>query len=410
MNLFYLSYRSLIHKPLSSLLSVLLFGFGISIIVLILLVSTHLKSEINKNASGIDLVIGAKGSPLQLILANIFHADYPTGNISLKEASKLSRNRLIKSAIPLSLGDSYAGYRIVGTTPDYLNLYKGQFKEGSWEQGEKQAVIGAKVAEALSLKLNDEFSSTHGLAETGAGHDEHPYSVSGILSPSGTVLDDLILVSVASVWAVHGHEEHTSDSIVEKVNIPHLGLEVTKEQFENEEITSLLIKYASPMGAIRLPQMVNKNSNFQAASPAFETARLFSLIGTGVDVMNILGMVIIIISAASVFISLVNSLKERKYELAIMRSMGASRKQVFFHVILEGLFLTIFGVIFGFGLAHIGFLSVGSLMETMKVDGLFFVSEEWNILIGSFAVGIISAIVPAIMAYRTDISRTLAKG
>jgi putative ABC transport system permease protein len=410
MNLFYLSYRSLIHKPLSSLLSVLLFGFGISIIVLILLVSTHLKSEINKNASGIDLVIGAKGSPLQLILANIFHADYPTGNISLKEASKLSRNRLIKSAIPLSLGDSYAGYRIVGTTPDYLNLYKGQFKEGSWEQGEKQAVIGAKVAEAMSLKLGDEFSSTHGLADTGAGHDEHPFKAAGVLAPNGSVLDDLILVSVASVWAVHGHEEHTSDSIVEKVNIPHLGLEVTKEQFENEEITSLLIKYASPMGAIRLPQMVNKNSNFQAASPAFETARLFSLIGTGVDVMNILGMVIIIISAASVFISLVNSLKERKYELAIMRSMGASRKQVFFHVILEGLFLTIFGVIFGFGLAHIGFLSVGSLMETMKVDGLFFVSEEWNILIGSFAVGIISAIVPAIMAYRTDISRTLAKG
>lgn len=411
MNLFYLSYRSLVHKPLSSLLSLLLFGFGISIIVLILLVSSNLKNEINKNASGIDLVIGAKGSPLQLILANIFHVDFPTGNISLKEASAISRNRLIASAIPLSLGDSYMGYRIVGTTTKYLELYEAEIIEGDWLLESKQALLGANVREKLGLKVGDTFSSTHGLAETGAGHDEHPFVVSGIMNRTGSVLDDLILVSIASVWEVHGHEdEGHSDSLQTIVKIPHLGLEVTQEQFEKEEITSLLVSYASPMGAIRLPQMVNKNSNFQAASPAFETARLFSLIGTGVDVVNILGLIIVIISAVSVFISLVNSLKERKYELAIMRSMGASRSQVFIHVLLEGLFLTVAGVVFGFALAHFGFYLLGYYVETMKTDGLLFVSTEWKILIGSFAIGILSAIVPAIMAYRSDISKTLAKG
>ena len=410
MNLFYLSYRSLVHKPLSSLLSILLFGFGVSIIVLILLVSNNLKNEITKNASGIDLVVGAKGSPLQLILANIFHVDFPTGNISLKEASAISKNRLIKSAIPMSLGDSYNGYRIVGTTPQYYELYNAEISEGEWEANTMQALVGKNVAEKLNLAIGDTFSSTHGLADMGAGHDEHPFKVTGILKETGSVIDNLILVSITSVWEVHGHEEGHDDTIHQEVNIPHLGITVSEEHFENEEITSLLISYASPMGAIRLPQMINKKSNFQAASPAFETARLFSLIETGVEVMNILGMIIVIISAVSVFISLVNSLKERKYELAIMRSMGASRLQVFMHVLLEGLFLTTGGVAFGMAMAHVGFYLLGNMVETIGTNNLLFVSAEWEILIGSFVIGIVSSLLPAIMAYRSDISKTLAKG
>lgn len=413
MNLVKLSLRSVLFKPLSSALSVLLFGFGISIIVLILLASTHLKNEINKNASGIDLVIGAKGSPLQLILANIFHVDFPTGNISLKEAAQVSRNRLIRSAIPLALGDSYGNYRIVGTTSAYLDLYGGELAEGSVTMGEMQAVVGASVAEKLGLKVGDEFASAHGLSDAGGmGHDEHPFTVEGILAPSGSVLDDLILVSINSVWHVHGHaeghDEHAHEE--EQIEIKHLGLTVTQEQFENEEITSLLVQYASPMGAVRLPQAINKNSNFQAASPAFETARLFSLIGTGVEVVNILGIVIIVISAISVFIALVNSLKERKYELAIMRSMGASRLQVFVHVLLEGIILTCLGILLGFGMAHGGFLLMGQWVPALQVDGLFFVEGEGRVLLGSFAVGCLSALVPALLAYRADISQTLAKG
>ena len=215
MNLVYLSFRSILFKPLSSLLSMLLFGFGLAIIVLILLVSTHLKNEINTNVQGVDLVIGAKGSPMQLILANVFHIDFPTGNIPLKEAAKLTRNRLIKSSIPLSLGDSYAGYRIVGTTSAYLDLYNAQVAEGSWDEVEMKAVIGWNVSQQAGLKRGDTFSSTHGLADMGAGHDEHPFEVTGILAPSGTVLDDLMLTSIASVWHVHGHADgHVDHAVV----------------------------------------------------------------------------------------------------------------------------------------------------------------------------------------------------
>ncbi len=409
MNLFYLSFKNVVAKPLSSFLSVLLFGFGISIIVLILLVSSHLKNEISKNAEGIDLVIGAKGSPMQLILANIFQVDFPTGNISLKESAELTRNRLIEEAIPMSLGDSYAGFRILGTTVKYLEHYNAEFVAGSWTGQPMEVVLGVDAASFLDLEIGDQFESTHGLAETGADHGDHPFKVMGILRKTGSVIDKLILVSIPSVWEVHGHEENSvaSDSIVQ---IPHMGLEVNNEQYENEEITALLIKYASPMAAIRLPQMVNKNSNFQAASPAFETARLFTLIGTGIEVMTLLGIVIIVISAVSVFIALINSLKERKYELAILRSIGAGRFQLFLLVLIEGFFLTVAGVLLGFGLSHGGFLLLGQFVETINITGLFFVEEEIAVFVGALTVGIISAIIPAMMAYKANISSTLAKG
>ena len=189
MNLFSLSIKNVFAKPLSSLLSVLLFGFGVAIIVSILLTSTFLKNEISKNAQGIDLVVGAKGSPLQIILASIFHIDFPTGNISLQDADNLTRNRLIKSAIPMSLGDSYQGYRIVGTSDAYAELYGAQLKEGAWFGTEMSATVGATVAKNLGISIGDELESAHGLSEGGGGHEEHPFKVVGIMKQTGSVIE-----------------------------------------------------------------------------------------------------------------------------------------------------------------------------------------------------------------------------
>lgn len=411
MNLFTLSIKNVFAKPLSSLLSILLFGFGVAIIVAILLTSSFLKNEINKNAEGIDLVVGAKGSPLQIILASIFHIDFPTGNISLKDANNLTRNRLVASAIPLSLGDSYQGYRIVGTTGDYAQLYEAELAEGAWFEDKMTATIGAAVAKSLNLKLGDSMESAHGLAEGAGGHDEHPYRVVGIMETTGSALDQLILVSVASVWEVHGnHDEEEHDEHEEKlVTLDRLNLTVTTEQLEQEDITSLLVKYRSPMAAVQLPRIVNGTSNLQAASPPYETARLFNIIGVGVDVVNILGLVIVILSATSVFIALFNSLKERKYELAIMRSMGASQLKIFILIMVEGMVLTMIGCATGFGLAHVGFGFLADSMEQIQTSGLFFVSEEYYVLIGSGVVGIFASVIPAFLAYRSDISETLSK-
>ena len=411
MNLILLSIKNVLAKPLSSLLSVLLFGFGVSIIVLILLVGSFLKNEIIKNAQGIDLVVGAKGSPLQIILASIFHIDYPTGNISLRDAENLTKNRLIASAIPLALGDSYKGYRIVGTTQKYPELYDVSLEEGGWFEKEMNAVVGAAIAANLQIEIGDQLESDHGLSADAGGHEDRPFTMSGILKPSGSVLDNLILVSVASVWEVHSeHEEdHQEKEAEEMVQLKHLGLEVTSEQLATQDITALLIKYRSPMAAVQLPRIVNGTTNLQAASPPYETARLFNIIGVGVDVVNILGIVIVVLSAGSVFIALFNSLKERKYELAIMRAMGAGRAKVFSLIMAEGLVLTIIGSLFGFGLAHLGFFMLGSSVGQIQSSGLFFVMDEYYVMSGSLVTGILASLMPALLAYSDDISKTLSK-
>lgn len=403
MNLVYLSYKNIISRPLSSFLSWLLLTFGICIVVMIIQASSRLEQEVTKNASGIDLVIGAKGSPLQIILSSIFHIDFPTGNINLKEAYTFTQNRYVKESVPLSLGDSYQGFRIVGTNKVYADLYGASLIEGKWFEGQHEAVIGFKVAEALGLELGSEFQSQHGMDEQGEGHDHH-FTVSGVMKETGTVIDDLLLVNLSSIWLVHGHERASSDSLM---RLEKWGLEIDKEAYETEQITSLLIQYRSPMGAVMLPNQINQRDNLQAASPAYETSRLFNVLGVGIKVMNVIGLVIIVISAISVFISLLNSLKERRYEIAIMRTMGAGRKTVFSAILLEGFLITICGILSGLFFGH---LIIQFVFKQYAGSGPFMIPQnEWLLMIACVFIGILASLMPAIMAYKTDISRTLSE-
>ena len=150
-------------------------------------------------------------------------------------------------------------------------------------------------------------------------------------------------------------------------------------------------------------------SNLQAASPPYETARLFNIIGVGVDAVNLLGLVIVILSATSVFIALINSLKERKYELAIMRSMGASSAKIFFLILVEGMVLSFIGSFVGFGLAHLGFFILANSLGQIQTASMYFVFEEYYVMAGSICIGIFASIIPAFLAYKSDISETLSK-
>lgn len=410
MSIFSLVWSYLKSKPLNTALNIFLLALGIAVITVLLLVNKQLEEKITSNAKGIDLVVGAKGSPLQIILCNIFHIDFPTGNINLKEAERISKGRLIKNAIPLALGDSYQTYRIIGTTTKYPDLYEAELADGTWWNAEMEVVVGANVAEGLKLKRGDAFESTHGLTKEGESHGEAKFVVTGVMKRAGSVLDNLILTSVESIWHVHAHEEEhetqTDSSFIPSALIPtHVAGDSTKE------ITSLLIQYRSPMAAIQLPRMINSQSTMQAASPAFETARLFTILGVGIEVLKVFAYVLVFISGLSIFIALYNSLKERRYDLAIMRSMGASRPKLFFAVLLEGSTITFLGTLLGLLFSH----SVVVLM-TLSVDqakkagitGFAFYAEEGIILAGSLLLGLLCAIIPALQAYKTDISKVLA--
>jgi putative ABC transport system permease protein len=410
MNLFSLVVSYLKAKPLNTLLNIILLALGIAVITVLLLFSNQLKEKIADNTKGIDLVVGAKGSPLQLILCNIFHIDFPTGNIKLFEADRLAKHRLVKSAIPLALGDSYQNFRIVGTNQQYPELYSAELETGDWWQADMEVVVGATAAEFLKLKAGYTFESSHGLTKEGTAHEAHPFVVKGILKKTNSVMDNLILTNVSSIWSVH--DEHSEEiRIIDSVTNPSVLVPTSEASDSTREITSLLIKYRNPIAALQLPRYINGQSSMQAASPSFEAARLFSILGVGVEAMTGFAYVLIFISALSIFIALYNSLKERQYDLAIMRSMGASKSKLFIAILLEGTALTLSGSSIGVALGHSVLYGFTMLVEESQKAGIsaaIFYQEEIYLLAGSFVLGIVCSLIPAFQAYRTDIHKVLA--
>ncbi len=199
---FALALSSLRSRWLNSTLSALLTAFGVMLALLITQFGHHLQSRLNADGQGIDIVAGAKGSPLQLVLSAIYHVDVPTGNIPYAEAEKWMKHPQVKTAIPLALGDNWQGYRIVGTTPNYLTHYRAEIATGRIWNRPFEAVAGS----AIDLDVGDEFAGAHGLLSGGHAHDNEPYRIVGVMKSTGTVLDRLILTSLDSVLELHGQE------------------------------------------------------------------------------------------------------------------------------------------------------------------------------------------------------------
>lgn len=391
--------------------------FGITIISLLLLLNKQLDDQFRKNIKGIDMVLGAKGSPLQLILASIYQIDSPTGNIPLDEAERLTRNPMIKTAIPLSMGDNYQSFRIVGTNKKYLDHFGATVAQGKLFDKALETVIGPRVAAVTGLKLGDTFSGSHGLDKDGDVHADTKYKVVGILSPTNTVADQLIVTPLSSVWAIHEHhEEHEEGHHDEETQPagPTLGgpaPDVAEEPGEPREITSMLIKFRNPLGMM-LARGINSNSKLQAALPNIEINRLFSLLGVGVETLRGLAIVIMLISGISVFVSLYNSLKERRYEMALMLSMGATRAQLFGMLLLEGLVLALIGFILGILLSRVGLWLFSSSVSSeyhYNLAAFGILPEEWVLLGVAILIGLLAAALPALGVYRMNISRTLAE-
>ena len=428
MNLLTLSWKYLRFRPLATGLNVILLAFGLAIITVLLLVQHQFEQKMTRDAAGIDLVVGAKGSPLQLILSSVYHIDFPTGNIKMEEAQRISRSRLVKQVIPLAMGDNVQGLRILGTNHDYLDLYAVKFAAGKAWDKPFEVTLGAESAQILGLKLGDTFSGSHGISVGSHDHDQHAFRVTGILAPSGKVVDRLVLTSIESVWYTHdegGDAEPISsdeaslaveEGTLEEGIDPHLLPVVAARGFpisnQEREVTTLLIRYRNPMAAIQLPRMINSGTSMQAASPAFEMSRLFELLGVGISLLKGLALALVLIAGLSIFIALYNSLKERKYDLAILRTLGASRTQLVTLVFLEGISLTILGAIFGIAFGH-GFLALivefTSQEVVSLVDPWIFLPEEGLIFGYALAVGIIASLIPAWSAYQTSIAKQLTK-
>jgi putative ABC transport system permease protein len=424
-----LAWKNIWFKPLNTILSILLLTASVAIITVLILVEKQFEEKYQSNLDGVDLVLGAQGSPLQLVLSSVYQVDDPTGNISYDSVKVWMQHPYVKKAIPLAYGDNYVGFKIVGTTPDYIEKYQAKIAEGKVFEHNFEVVVGAEVAEKLNLKLGDTFKGTHGSAAEGEVHDHGEYIVVGIASKTGKVIDNLILSNIPTVWQMHheeGHEEvaenpahgepghvHDEEEHVHSAECNHDAHETDMTIDEpNMEITSVLIEFKNKMGVFMWPNIIAQNTKMQAALPTYQMNRLFDMFGVGLNALKYLAFGIMLISGISIFIALFNTLKERKAEFALLRVNGAKKHQLLLVVLLESILLCIVGYFFGTVLGRVGIVLLSKASESdfkLGFNPMEIIWEKEGLLFGlTLLVGLIAALIPAIKAYTINISKTLA--
>ena len=374
------------------MMSILLMILGVTIITLSVLVNQITKNTFTKNNPNLDVVVGAKGSPLQLVLSSIHHIDIPTGNISYKNAKKIMKHPAIKFGVPISLGDNFQNYRIVGTNKKFLKLYDAELEIGSIWEKPMQSVIGSNVANFTKLKIDKFFVGSHGLIDTGDIHSEQPYKVVGILKKTGTILDNLIITSLDSVWNLHSNQN-----------------DILKNT-DSLEVTALLLKYKNKTSVFSFPRLINKNTNMQAASPNLEISKLFKLTGEAHKIINYLSIIIVSLSFAGILFTLLNNINERKYDLAILRTLGFTRERIFSIILIEGMTISILGSFIGLILGGIVYKCIeffsllGRNIVTGQLDFIYEILTIWFVIL---IISFLTCLIPGIKVYKQNIRNTL---
>ncbi|HVW72144.1 MAG TPA: ABC transporter permease [Rhizomicrobium sp.] len=350
---------------------------------------------------GADVVIGPKGSPLDLVLCCALHVSDPQGLISEKEAMGFARNPLVRAAAPIALGDNIDGWRIVGTTQELLSVYRAEVARGrSWNRP-MEAVLGAQAANALGLGIGDIFVGAHGLSAGGEQHSQFPYRVVGILAPTGSVLDRLVLCDIETIRYIH--KRHAEDDAAETgvrqtyVNLP-------------DAATAIVASYKSPVAMMLVPRLVNANEALTAASPSLEIARLMSYARPLTYAVLAVGMLMIAIAAATAATALLATMNVRTKDLALLRVLGASPARLALVAFSEAGIIAVCALILGAllavgmlaALSHFLALRTGVVLQPQFSSGLLAA-----VIAGAFGVAALAAALPAFRAASTPIEEVL---
>ena len=387
------AWRYLWARPLGAALNVLLLSLGLASITFLLLVGHQLSQAFERDLTGIDVVVGAKGSPMQLILSGVLHVDVPPGNVPLQAVQALAKHPQVAKLIPISLGDNFQGFRIVGSSHDYPALYAATLAQGRLWDAPMQVVLGATTAAKLGASLGQSFKGSHGLGGGGHVHGDSAYTVVGILAPSGSVLDRLILTDTTSVWQVHEDATAMDD-------------EDRQVMEEEREVTMALVRYTTPLAAVSFPRFVNTSTEMQAAAPAMEITRMLTLLGLGTDVLRAFAGVLLLTAGLSVFIALWSAVRERRGDLALLRMLGAPPTKVAALLLCEALWLGLLasalGLLLGQGFAAaLGWFL--KLDNSLLIGGIVWPPALAMVPAVALAVSLAAAVVPALSAYRASV-------
>ena len=398
-----MAWRYLKFRWLVSFLTITGIALGVALVCAVLALRSESERALSKDAGLYDLVAGGKGSPLQLVLASVYHLDSPPGNLPYAEYGKLQRDSRVLWVAPVGLGDNYSGYRIVGTEAQFFDLPDRngerffQFAQGKVFEGRFDVVLGSQVAASTDLELGSTFFGTHGLVEVPGAevHRDFPYRVSGILAPTGTAQDRAIFGTLASVWEIHETEDRLHSAIQGSALL---------EGPQEREATAILIRLKTPGLRLWMADEIRKETDGIAAVPINEILRFQrSIIGPVQRALLIVAGAVVGVSCLTVLVTLHQAAERRRRDIAILRSLGAIRSEVASLVFAEGLLLTGAGIALGLLLGHGGLaLSVGPFRDS---TGL--VLNPWQIpvaeliALGAMALcGAVASLFPAISCYR----------
>lgn len=457
MNLFQIVLKNIKQRKLSAVLTVISTLLGVALVVAILVIKQESAEAFNQTATGYELIVGPKGSPLQLTLNTIYHIGLPVNNMPVKTYELLAKDKRVKLAIPYVMGDNYKNFRLIGTTQNIFTQFEYQkgkkygFASGKQFENENEAVIGSDVAEKTGLKIGDSFIGSHGVEayEYAEEHDEHNFVVTGILQKTFTPNDKVIFIPMESVWDMHYHgvENVKGATDTTKTN-SHSGhghlhghshnntkeqKNVVKDSISNgsnsndssyvssgipedrKTITSVLVSLKSPIYFDLLRRQINDDKfhgmNAQAVIPVMEIMQLFEIIGNINSVLLIVAYLVIFVAVISILVSIYNSINERKRDIAIMRALGANKGMIFGIIILEGLFISLGGAVLGLLIGHLAVYVFSPLISAktgILITGMTFNIFELYLVLGTIILAMLVSILPAVKAYRTDAAKNLS--
>lgn len=403
MNNWKISLKNLIHKPLYAFLSIFSLSISIGLLLGIQQLDTSIQNQFENGLGTIEMVVGAKGSPLQLVLSSVLHIDNPTGNIAYSEVAKMKKNPLVKEAVPISYGDNYKGYRIVGSTLGFAKVYNADLLEGREVENAMEAVLGNDVAQRSGLKLGDTFVSSHGLTENSIEKHSESFKVVGIYKPTYKVIDRLITTDLASIWDVHDHGGHEEQE--------HDDHEHDLHETDDREITAILVSFRNPMGLMTMPRNINANTDMQAALPKYELERLFRFTGVGVKAISWIAYIILLIACVTIFIGLYKMVRERAFDLALMRTYGASNFQLFRIIGFEGILMVLASLFFGFLFSLIGLHFIVNLFKSQFQQDIiltFSTDQMLRTLLIVIVISVVSIVLAITPLLKMNISKILS--
>jgi putative ABC transport system permease protein len=407
-----LAIRSLVFRWQASLLTVISMALSVALYCSVESLRKGVHETFEQTVSQTDLIVGARSSPLNIILYTLFHMGDATNNLRYETFKKISSHPVVRWSIPFSLGDSHRGFRVMATNESFYEFFQFrgnwhiEFSSGTLAKDVFDVVLGSEVAARLNYKLNDSVVIAHGMSsEKGAfsEHSDKPFRVVGVLKRTGTPVDRALFITLEGMEAIH---INWKDGSADESTTPKA---ITKDQIKVTQITSFLLGLKSRVAVLHMQRMIQNyaDESLEAAIPGFVLSRFWESLGAFERTLSLMTLAIFIVGLIGMLIALLTSLDQRRREMAVLRALGSRAYQIFILLLSEAYFLMASAIVAGLGFYSLLFFLLRDFVESKYGVVLVlwpFDIENLYILLGLFVAGTIAALIPAAVAYLRSVS------